>query len=186
MIQREINKIKYMAEEIIDIPFGSIDSKKRHRNIALARQVVGAFMVCELGIDIAKAGELMNRDRTSFYFYKRKLNSKIIKSMNENKNKSSKFFGELMEFYTIFHKELYETEETPLHDPCVIAYLLDPSIFSGKEVNVTVEENSELTRGETVVDWLGVTKRPVNCFVMNEANDEKFFQLLKAKLSLLP
>ena len=29
-------------------------------------------MVCELGIDIAKAGELMNRDRTSFYFYKRK------------------------------------------------------------------------------------------------------------------
>ena len=66
------------------------------------------------------------------------------------------------------------------------AYLLDPSIFSGKEVNVTVEENSELTRGETVVDWLGVTKRPVNCFVMNEANDEKFFQLLKAKLSLLP
>ena len=38
-----------------------------------------------------------------------------------------------MEFYTIFHKELYETEETPLHDPCVIAYLLDPSIFSGKE-----------------------------------------------------
>jgi len=113
------------------------------------------------------------------------VNSKIIKSMNENKNKSSKFFGELMEFYTIFHKELYETEETPLHDPCVIAYLLDPSIFSGKEVNVTVEENSELTRGETVVDWLGVTKRPVNCFVMNEANDEKFFQLLKAKLSLL-
>jgi purine nucleosidase len=106
--------------------------------------------------------------------------------MNENKNKSSKFFGELMEFYTIFHKELYETEETPLHDPCVIAYLLDPSIFSGKEVNVTVEENSELTRGETVVDWLGVTNRPVNCFVVNEANDEKFFQLLKAKLSLLP
>ena len=80
------------------------------------------------------------------------VNSKIIKSMNENKNKTSKFFGELMEFYTIFHKELYETEETPLHDPCVITYLLDPSIFSGKEVNVTVEENSELTRGETVVD----------------------------------
>ena len=32
------------------------------------------------------------------------VNSKIIKSMNENKNKSSKFFGELMEFYTKFHK----------------------------------------------------------------------------------
>mgnify|MGYP002626516450 FL=1 len=72
MMQKEINKIKYIAEEIMDIPFGSIDSKKRNRNISLARQVVGAFIVCELGIEIAKASQLMNRDRTSFYFYKRK------------------------------------------------------------------------------------------------------------------
>ena len=72
MIQKEINKIKYLAEEILDIPFGSIDSKNRKRNISLARQVVGAFIVCDLGIDIAKSSDLMDRDRTSFYFYKRK------------------------------------------------------------------------------------------------------------------
>ena len=114
------------------------------------------------------------------------VNQKIMKYMEENNNKSSKFFNELMEFYTIFHKELYETEDTPLHDPCVIAYLLDPSIFSGKLVNVKVEEDSELTRGETVVDWLGVTNRKPNCFVMNKADDKKFFQLLKNKLSTLP
>ena len=114
------------------------------------------------------------------------VNKTIIDSINENNNKSSKFFGELMEFYTIFHKKLYETEDTPLHDPCVIAYLLDPSIFTGKLVNVVVEENSELTRGETIVDWLGVTNRKPNCHVMNYANDKKFFELLKNKLSTLP
>ena len=58
--------------------------------------------------------------------------------------------------------------------------------FQGKLVNVIVEESSELTRGETVVDWLGVTKRKPNCFVMNHANDKKFFELLKNKLSILP
>ena len=84
------------------------------------------------------------------------------------------------------YKELYETEDTPLHDPCVIAYLLDPSIFSGKLVNVIVEEASELTRGETVVDWLGVTNRKPNCFVMDKADDKKFFQLLKNKFATLP
>jgi len=114
------------------------------------------------------------------------VNQKIMKYMEENNNKSSKFFNELMEFYTIFHKELYETEDTPLHDPCVIAYLIDSSIFSGKLVNVKVEEDSELTRGETVVDWLGVTNRKPNCLVMNKADDKKFFQLLKNKLSNLP
>ena len=114
------------------------------------------------------------------------VNRTIINSINENNNKSSKFFGELMEFYTIFHKKLYETEDTPLHDPCVIAYLLEPNIFKGKLVNVIVEENSELTRGETIVDWLGVTKRKPNCMVINHANDKKFFDLLKNKLSKLP
>ena len=114
------------------------------------------------------------------------VNKNIINFMNENNNKTSKFFGELMEFYTIFHKKLYETEETPLHDPCVIAYLLDSSIFTGKFVNVKVEESSKLTRGETVVDWLGVTNRKPNCFVMSHANDQKFFELLKNKLSILP
>ena len=114
------------------------------------------------------------------------VNKNIINSMNENNNKSSKFFGELMEFYTIFHKKLYQSDDTPLHDPCVIAYLLDPTIFSGKLVNVKVEESSKLTRGETVVDWLGVTNRKPNCFVINKANDKKFFELLKNKLSILP
>ena len=84
------------------------------------------------------------------------------------------------------HKKLYEIEDTPLHDPCVFAYLLDPSIFSGKLVNVIVEENSELTRGETVVDWLGVTNRKPNCVVMNKADHTKFFELLKNKFSTLP
>ena len=59
-------------------------------------------------------------------------------------------------------------------------------IITSKFVNVKVEENSELTRGETVGDWLGVTNRKRNCFVMNNANEKKFFELLKNKLSFLP
>ena len=65
-------------------------------------------------------------------------------------------------------------------------FVFSPSIFSGKLVNVIVEEDSELTRGETVVDWLGVTNRKPNCFVMDKADDKKFFQLLKNKLATLP
>lgn len=72
MLQSEVNKIKYIAEEIADIPFGSIDGKNRQRNISLARQVVGAFMICDLGLTKAKAANLMNRDRTSFHFYEKK------------------------------------------------------------------------------------------------------------------
>jgi purine nucleosidase len=56
----------------------------------------------------------------------------------------------------------YGTDGGPLHDPCVIAYLLKPELFKGRNCNVSVETASELTMGMTVIDWWGVTKRPKN------------------------
>ena len=117
--------------------------------------------------------------------HKVNVNDKIIRNIKKNNNKASKFFAELMEFYSRFHRKLYETDESPLHDPCVIAYLIDETIFKGKLVNVQVEENSDLTRGKTVTDWLGVTNRKPNCNVITEANANKFFDLLSKKLAIL-
>ena len=72
-----------------------------------------------------------------------------------------------------------------MHDPCVIGYLIDETIFSGKFVNVKVEEGSSLTRGMTVTDWVKVTERKPNCHVMVEANSDKFFSILKSELKKL-
>ena len=72
MIQQEINRIKYLVEELQELPFGSIDSIKRTREISMARMVVGGFIVCDLGVDLSKCARLMNRHRTSFYFYRKK------------------------------------------------------------------------------------------------------------------
>ncbi len=101
-------------------------------------------------------------------------------------NKSSKLFKDLIDFYSIFHKKKYNTTSSPLHDPCVIGYILDNKIFSGKKVNLVVEENSDLTIGKTVVDWLEVSDRIKNCLVINDVDSDNFFKLLKNKLSLLP
>ena len=117
--------------------------------------------------------------------HKVNVNDNIISSIKSNNNKASIFFADLMEFYSKFHRKLYQINESPLHDPCVIAYLIEPSLFKGKLVNVEVEENSSLTRGETVSDWLGVTKRIPNCHVMFEANANGFFSLLKKELKKL-
>ena len=110
----------------------------------------------------------------------------IINKISTIGNRSSLFFKDLMEFYSIFHKKKYDTSSSPLHDPCVIGYLLNPNLFSGKFANVSVEENSELTMGKTVVDWLEVTNRKKNCLVINKVNVKDFFNLLKNKISLLP
>ncbi len=58
----------------------------------------------------------------------------------------------MLEFFERFDEAKYGSEGGPLHDPCVIAYLLKPELFKGKHVNVAIETASELTRGMTVVD----------------------------------
>ena len=77
-------------------------------------------------------------------------------------------------------------EGGPLHDPCVIAYLIDPTLFSLKHVHVAVETASELTLGQTVADWWAVTDRTPNCHVADQAEDERFFALLSERLARLP
>jgi purine nucleosidase len=75
---------------------------------------------------------------------------------------------------------------TALHDPAVIGYLLSPTLFSGREVNVAIETQSPLTLGMTVVDWWGVTSRKPNVRLMNTIAAGGFYELLTEKLARLP
>tara|TARA_Y100001970_G_C14183239_1_gene831031 strand:- start:547 stop:1491 length:945 start_codon:yes stop_codon:yes gene_type:complete len=113
------------------------------------------------------------------------VNDRIINDIKENNNLSSILFADLMNFYSKTHKRVFEIDESPLHDPCVIGYLIDQHLFEGKHVNVQVEELSTLTRGKTVTDWVNVTDRSPNCHVMVNANADKFFSILKTELKKL-
>lgn len=93
--------------------------------------------------------------------------------------------ADMLEFFERFDEEKYGTDGGPLHDPCVIAYLLKPKLFKGRNCNVTVETASELTMGMTVIDWWGVTKRPKNAMVMRDIDHDAFFALLLERLGRL-
>ena len=90
--------------------------------------------------------------------------------------------AQMLEFFERFDEEKYGSDGGPLHDPCVIAWLLKPELFRGRECNVVVETGSELTMGMTVIDWWGVTKRQKNATVMRDVDDEGFFALLVDRL----
>ncbi|MBO1077672.1 nucleoside hydrolase [Roseomonas haemaphysalidis] len=79
-----------------------------------------------------------------------------------------------------------ERDGIPLHDPCVIAHLMDPVLFRGRLINVAVETASPLTAGMTVADWFGATDRAPNATWLNEADADRFFALLRERLSRLP
>ncbi len=91
----------------------------------------------------------------------------------------------LLDFFERFDEQKYGTDGGPLHDPCVIAYLVEPGLFKGRDCNVTVETASELTMGMTVIDWWGVTDRPRNARVMRDIDADGFFALLVERLGRL-
>lgn len=58
---------------------------------------------------------------------------------------------DLLSHYGKADRENLGTSGAPLHDPCVIAYLLRPDLFITAPGSVKVETNSPLTLGQTIV-----------------------------------
>jgi purine nucleosidase len=69
-----------------------------------------------------------------------------------------------------------------LPDPIATAIAIDPSIATAtRELHVAVETRGELTRGETVVDYRGVSETP-NATVVLEASHDAFMAALRDAL----
>jgi len=88
-------------------------------------------------------------------------------------------------FFERFDQEKYGSEGAPLHDPCVIARLIWPDIFTGRHVNVEIETQSDLTLGMTVTDWWRVTDRAPNAMFLRDMDAERFYDGLTERLARL-
>lgn len=102
------------------------------------------------------------------------------------RNATGPAIASLLEFFERFDEQKYGTDGGPLHDPCVIAWLLKPELFKSRDVNVSIETESELTMGMTVIDWWGVTDRKKNATVCRYVDADGFFRLLTERIATLP
>ncbi len=91
----------------------------------------------------------------------------------------------MLGFYDRWDIAKYGLPGGPLHDPTVIAYLLEPDLFTGREVAVEIDIAPGPTLGMTVVDWWGVTDASPNATVMNSVDSDGFYNLLVERISRL-
>lgn len=78
--------------------------------------------------------------------------------------------------------EAYAVGDLHLHDPCAIAWLLDPTLFSGRRCRVTVvmDTGAEFGRSVATPDADG------NCLVLTGVDSDRLFALLLSRMALLP
>jgi inosine-uridine nucleoside N-ribohydrolase len=95
------------------------------------------------------------------------------------------FVAELVDFFTVYHRQTYGWEGAPIHDAVAVAHVIRPGLVETKLRNVEVERVSELCRGRTVVDlWLR-TERPPNAHVGVDLDGDAFFELLVERIGRL-
>ncbi len=89
------------------------------------------------------------------------------------------------DFFERFDMAKYGSEGAPLHDPCTIAYLVRPDLFSGRHINVEIETEGRFTTGMTVADWWRVSGREANAMFIGEVDADGFYALLTERLARL-
>ena len=99
--------------------------------------------------------------------------------------KTAVAIADMLEFFERFDEEKYGSDGGPLHDPCTIAWMLQPDMFSGRHCNVEIETKSDLTMGMTVIDWWQVSGRPHNALVVGDIDPDAFFDLVTERLARL-
>ena len=92
--------------------------------------------------------------------------------------------AELLDFFMEYHKDAkWGFTGAPLHDPCTIAWLLKPHLFTSVERWVGVETQGKYTQGMTVVDYYFLTGNQPNTTVLLDVDREGFVDLLAERLA---
>eukprot|EP00397_Hematodinium_sp_SG-2012_P028843 GEMP01030407.1.p1 GENE.GEMP01030407.1~~GEMP01030407.1.p1 ORF type:complete len:592 (-),score=128.39 GEMP01030407.1:276-2051(-) len=84
----------------------------------------------------------------------------------------------LQSFASTNHRVFGFSKGPPLHDPCAVAFIIDPSMFHVDHMNVEIETSSALTAGQTICDVWGTSGQPKSVYVCRSMNVSKFWTFM--------
>lgn len=88
------------------------------------------------------------------------------------------FVRELMDFFKSAYKDAQGFDFPPVHDPCAVAYVIDPTIVTTRKVPVNIELTGTLTLGMTVADFRAPAPADCHTSVAVDLDHERFWNLV--------
>jgi len=77
----------------------------------------------------------------------------VVAAIAEIGTAPARFVGELMDFFAHTYKDAQGFDHPPVHDPCAVAYVIDPSVLTVRKAPLDVELTGTITLGMTVADF---------------------------------
>ncbi|MGD1952603.1 MAG: nucleoside hydrolase [Leptolyngbyaceae cyanobacterium] len=93
--------------------------------------------------------------------------------------------ADLLTYYGTSDVKRYGMPGAPLHDPCVIAYLLKPELFTFRPTYTAIDTTSPQNLGRTVIDWWGHTAKLPNAEIAEFVDAPGIYELLIKSLAKL-
>lgn len=90
---------------------------------------------------------------------------------------------DLLAYFAETYRCVFGFAAPPLHDPCAVAAVVDPTLLETRPMRVDVELRGEFTAGRTVCDLHGITRRPPNADVALAIDVPRFWDLLVSTLA---
>lgn len=108
-----------------------------------------------------------------------------LKQIEALNNQAGKLVGAILNEYVKADMVHYGLSGGPVHDASVIAWLLKPELFSGKPVNLAIDNREGLGQGQTIADWYDTLAQPKNVYWVESGDAQGFFDLLTERLARL-
>lgn len=77
----------------------------------------------------------------------------VVQKIAAINTKPAQFVVELLEFFGKMYKSAQGFTYPPVHDPCAVAYVINPDLIKTQKVPVNIELTGTLTLGMTVADF---------------------------------
>lgn len=90
----------------------------------------------------------------------------------------ARFVLELLTFFAESYRDVQGFDYPPVHDPCAVAYVIDPTVMTVARVPLDVELTGTLTLGMTVADFRGEAAETCNTYAATGLDHAKFWALI--------
>ena len=90
----------------------------------------------------------------------------------------ARFVVELLDFFTHSYKDAQGFDFPPVHDPCAVALVIDPSVMTVVRVPLDIELTGTLTLGMTVADFRNAAPEDCTTHAATQLDHAKFWALI--------
>lgn len=102
----------------------------------------------------------------------------IIQRLRSAQKTVTTLAADLLAFFAEAYRTTFGFAAPPVHDPCAVAAVIDPTIVPTQLMHVDVETVGTFTAGRTVCDVYGKSAQPANVSVGQSLDRDRFWDVL--------